>query len=69
MSEKLPQQPNNEEVDLGQLFNAIGNLFQRLFNFIGSIFKGIFSAIIYTIKPLVENFKLVAVAVVLTAIM
>tara|TARA_R110002111_G_scaffold121226_4_gene184899 strand:+ start:53 stop:1105 length:1053 start_codon:yes stop_codon:yes gene_type:complete len=69
MSEKLPQQPNNEEVDLGQLFNAIGNLFQRLFNFIGSIFKGIFSAIIYTIKPLVDNFKLVAVAVVLTAIL
>jgi hypothetical protein len=69
MSEKLPQQPNNEEVDLGQLFNAVGNLFQRLFNFIGGIFKGIFSAIIYTIKPLVENFKLVAIAVVLTAIL
>ena len=69
MSEKLPQQPNNEEVDLGQLFNAIGNLFQRLFNFIGSIFKGIFSAIIYTIKPLVENFKLVLVAILLTGVL
>jgi hypothetical protein len=69
MSEKLPQQPQNEEVDLGQLFNAIGKLFERLFNFIGSIFKGIFSAIIYAIKPLVDNFKLVAIALVITAVL
>lgn len=69
MSEKLPQQPQNEEVDLGQLFNAIGKLFERLFNFIGSIFKGIFSAIIYAIKPLVENFKLVAIIVFVAAVL
>ena len=69
MSEKLPQQPENEEVDLGQLFNAIGNLFQKLFNFIGSIFKGIFSAIIFVIKPLIENFKIISVVVILAAIL
>jgi len=68
MSEKLPQQPQNEEVDLGQLFNAIGKLFEKLFNFIGSIFKGIFSAIIYTIKPLVDNFKLVTTVLLISAI-
>ncbi|MBF8149013.1 hypothetical protein ITJ86_03840 [Winogradskyella sp. F6397] len=67
MSEKLPQQPQNEEVDLGQLFNAIGRLFEKLFAFIGSIFKGIFSAIIYTIKPLIDYFKIV-VGVVIIAI-
>jgi len=69
MSDKLPQQPQNEEVDLGQLFNAIGKLFERLFNFIGSIFKGVFSAIIYSIKPFVKNFKLVVTALVVTAIL
>ncbi|WP_299121244.1 hypothetical protein [uncultured Winogradskyella sp.] len=69
MSDKLPQQPQNEEVDLGQLFNAIGRLFERLFSFIAKIFKGIFSAIIYTIKPLVDNFKLVAIVLVIAAIL
>ena len=69
MSEKLPQQPQSEEVDLGQLFNAIGRLFEKLFAFIGSIFKGIFSAIIYALKPLVDNFKIVAVALVITAVL
>lgn len=62
MSEKLPQQPENEEVDLGQLFNAIGNLFQRFFAFIGNIFKSILTAIVYALKPIVNNIKLVSIA-------
>jgi len=69
MSDKLPQPTQNEEVDLGQLFNAIGKLFEKLFKFIGSIFKGIFSAIIYVIKPLIDNFKLVAIVFVVTAVL
>ncbi|WP_339753657.1 hypothetical protein [uncultured Winogradskyella sp.] len=39
MSEKLPQQNPNEEIDLGQLFNAIGRLFEKIGDFIKSIFK------------------------------
>ncbi len=69
MSEKLPQHSQNEEIDLGQLFNAIGRLFDRLFNFIGKIFKSIFSAIIYTIKPFVIYFKIVAPVLVLMAVL
>ncbi|GGH37785.1 hypothetical protein IA57_05325 [Mangrovimonas yunxiaonensis] len=43
MSDKLPQQQNtSEEVDLGQLFNMIGNLFTKLFNFIGSVLYKLF---------------------------
>ena len=61
MSDKLPQQPQNEEIDLGQLFNAIGKVFEKFFAFIGSIFKAIFSAIIYILKPLIENLKLVVI--------
>ena len=69
MSEKIPEQPQSEEVDLGQLFNAIGKLFEKLFSFIGGIFKGILSAIIYVIKPLVENFKLVSIVLILAVIL
>ncbi|MBC2843869.1 hypothetical protein [Winogradskyella flava] len=69
MSEKLPENPNTEEVDLGQLFNAIGKLFEKLFRFIGSIFKGFFSALIYIIKPLVVHFKIVAPIFVLMIIL
>ena len=39
MSENLPKNSQNEEVDLGQLFNAIGRLFEKIFSFIGRIFK------------------------------
>lgn len=61
MSENLPHNSNNDEVDLGQLFNAIGKLFEKLFSFIGKIFKGIFSACIYTLKPVVNNFKIITI--------
>lgn len=69
MSDKLPQQPQEEEVDLGPLFNTIGKLFEKLFNFIGRIFIGIFSAIIFSLKPLIKHFKLVATVVILAAIL
>ena len=47
MNEDLrKQQSPNDEVDLGQLFNAIGRLFERFFRFIGRIFKGIFGGIL-----------------------
>ncbi|RSK41527.1 YveK family protein [Mangrovimonas spongiae] len=69
MSDKLPQQQqNSEEVDLGQLFNMIGNLFTRLFNFIGSIFKAIFSVFIYALQAVFKNFKLIAIVMILAAI-
>tara|TARA_B100001175_G_C19514114_1_gene646007 strand:+ start:242 stop:1321 length:1080 start_codon:yes stop_codon:yes gene_type:complete len=42
---KHPHQ--NEEVDLGQLFKAIGKGFEHLFQFIVSIFKQIFMAFVW----------------------
>ena len=63
MGEKKPENSQNEEVDLGQLFNAIGRLFEKLFAFIGSLFKGLFKALIYALKPVVNNFKLIAIVV------
>lgn len=47
MSKDLPQQPQqSEEIDLGQLFKAIGNLFDRLYKFIVNIFKEGFNFLI-----------------------
>lgn len=70
MSNNLPEQnKNNEEVDLGQLFNVIGNAFNRLINFIASIFKAIFSVIIYTIKALIVNFKIIIIVMLLAGVL
>ena len=46
MSKDLQQEPQSEEVDLGQLFKLIGNAFQRFFDFIASIFKGVYKVIL-----------------------
>ena len=42
MSTNLPEPQPSEEVDLGQLFKLIGNVFDRFIRFIGRIFGGIF---------------------------
>jgi len=66
MSDKNTQNTDSEEVDLGQLFNAIGKLFERFFRFIGSIFKGILSIIVFFLKAIIQYFKIIA-AVILIA--
>lgn len=57
MSKDLPQQPNqSEEVDLGQLFKLIGNMFDRFFKFIGSIFNKLFLAFVWMVFFLKKHF-------------
>ncbi len=68
MSENSANNPQNEEVDLGQLFNAIGRLFSNLFNFIASIFKGLFKLLIYALKPLINNFKIISIIILALAV-
>lgn len=68
MNENVKPQNNSEEVDLGQLFKMIGNLFERFFNFIVSIFKGILSIIVYGIKAIIDNFRIIFATMVLAAI-
>lgn len=63
------QQPANnnsssEEVDLGQLFQLIGNGFKKFFNFIGNIFKGIFNIIIHFLLFIQKHFLKFAIAAV-----
>ena len=49
MSKDLPQQPQSEEVDLGQLFKLIGNMFDRLFQFMTIIFKKLFLSFVWLV--------------------
>jgi len=49
MSKSLPEQPNSEEVDIGQLFKLIGNAFNRLFKFVGRILNGLFLAFVWLV--------------------
>ena len=62
MNNNLKEQPS-EEIDLGQIFNAIGKLFDKFFNFIASIFKGIFAFIIYFLKVVIDHLIIVGVVV------
>lgn len=60
---KTPQN-NSEEVDLGQLFKLIGNMFDRFFRFIGSIFNKLFLVFIWFVFFVKKHIvKLVIVAI------
>ncbi|MDX1772989.1 hypothetical protein [Oceanihabitans sediminis] len=69
MSDKLPQNRNNEEVDLLVLFDYFGKSINRVINFFYKIIKGIFSFFIYALKPFIRNFKLIASVVLVSAIL
>ncbi|MEZ4968352.1 MAG: hypothetical protein R2814_01560 [Flavobacteriaceae bacterium] len=65
------QQPTNsspsssEEIDLGQLFQLIGNAFKKFFRFIGNIFKSIFHTVILFLLFIQKHFiKFVVAAIV-----
>ena len=61
MSDQNTQSNTSEEVDLGQLFNAIGKIFERFFKFIASIFIAIFSVIIFALQAIIQYFKIIAI--------
>jgi hypothetical protein len=62
-------QNSSEEVDLIALFKLFGNAIIRFFNFITSIFKAVFSVLIYSIKAVIDNIKIIAIVTVLFAIL
>ncbi|MEP5338891.1 MAG: hypothetical protein ABJL44_18585 [Algibacter sp.] len=49
MNKDLQSPQQSEEVDLGQLFKLIGNVFERLFRFIGNIFYKVFLAFVWMV--------------------
>tara|TARA_R110002012_G_scaffold283090_2_gene473178 strand:- start:124832 stop:125902 length:1071 start_codon:yes stop_codon:yes gene_type:complete len=67
-------QPSNksntsEEIDLIVVFSLIGNAFNKLFKFIGSIFKAIFSVIIYALRAVIVNIKIIVLVMILAGIL
>ncbi|WP_228853122.1 hypothetical protein [Aegicerativicinus sediminis] len=58
-------QQNQEEVDLGQLFNAIGNFFYKVFQFIGKILFGLFLGLVWLVF-FIKKHILIFVAVVVS---
>ncbi|MGY0391257.1 hypothetical protein ACW5R3_01700 [Bizionia sp. KMM 8389] len=67
--QKPSKQNSSEEIDLVHLFKIIGNAFNKLVNFIASIFKGIFSIIIFTLKAVIVNIKLIVIVMVLAGVL
>ena len=57
--------PQNEEVDLGQLFKLIGNMFSNFFNFFGNIFKGAFHFLVLILIHFYKCLKWYAMAVII----
>jgi hypothetical protein len=57
MSKDLPQPQESEEVDLGQLFKLIGNMFDRFFKFIGSIFSKLYDVFLLLLIHLFKRLK------------
>ena len=68
MSEQNKPTEQNDEVDLGQLFRLIGELFNGLFDFLGNVFHSLFKAFIYSLKPFVENIKFIVIVLAVSAI-
>lgn len=62
MSKELPQPQQSEEVDLGQLFKLIGNMFDKLFKFIGSVFNKLFLAFIWLVFFVKKHFVKLVIA-------
>jgi len=66
MSKDLPQQPQqSEEVDLGQLFKAIGNIFDKFFRFLSNILTGIFKIILLLLTHFYKKIFWYATAIIL----
>lgn len=62
------QTPEEQEVDLGQLFNSIGKLFESIFNAVGSVFNYFFKIIIISSKAVIDNFKILVGVLIITGI-
>ena len=68
MSKNTNSTPQNEDLDLIQLFKLIGQSFKTLFNFFKSILNGLFRVVIYSLKPFVKNIKMVSTILIIAAL-
>ncbi len=62
MSKDLPQPQQSEEVDLGQLFKLIGNVFNNFFRFVGSLFNKLFLAFVWLVFFIKKHILILAIS-------
>lgn len=67
MSENLPKNNSPEDIDLVIIFNLIGKAINNFFKFILTILKFLFSNFIYALKPIINNIKIIVIALVIAA--
>ena len=67
MSDKLPvESTKTEELDLVILFKLIGKSFRKLGELLLAIGKGLFGLLIFTLKPVVANIRLISIILFIT---
>lgn len=59
-----PKNTGSDEIDLGQLFNLIGDGFRNLFNFFGSVLQKIFEVVLFILIFLQKHFLKIALVIV-----
>lgn len=69
MSKELPQNNNNEEVDLLILFNYIGERLNRFFGLFKKIILFFYSTFIFSAKAVIKNIKLIVIVMVLAGVL
>ncbi|WP_298237211.1 Wzz/FepE/Etk N-terminal domain-containing protein [uncultured Algibacter sp.] len=69
MANNYSPKPDQEEVDLGQLFKLIGSAFERFFNFFKSIFKSILNVFVFLVKALLNNYKLIILSIIVAGVL
>jgi hypothetical protein len=69
MSENLPNNNSNEEIDLIIIFKLIGRTFSKFFHGVGKLSNSLFRGFIYLLKPIVDNIKLISIVVFAAAVL
>ena len=68
MSENTNNNQKTEEVDLVIFFNMIGRFFTKIYDFLANILRSILSFFVFILKAVIDNIKLIAIVILVTAI-
>ncbi|MBR9844594.1 MAG: hypothetical protein GYB35_00085 [Algicola sp.] len=67
-NKKHTKTDKSEEIDLVVFFNLIGNFFLRIIEFFKSIFQSIVSFIVFILRAIIDNLKIISIVLVISAI-
>ncbi|MGS2725697.1 hypothetical protein ACU8DI_03740 [Psychroserpens sp. BH13MA-6] len=69
MSENTNDTKREEEVDLIVLMNYIGGFFSKFYNFLKSIVISIISILVFILKAIIDNIKIIAIVIIVSGIL